>query len=91
MDVGQYVKSIPLIVQGKLKIFRKDKEGNELFLYYLHHGEACAISLVCSTNDRVSQVRTVAMEEKTIISIPIENTDRFMMNYRSWYQFVVHT
>ncbi len=91
MDVGQYVKSIPLIVAGKLKIFREDEEANELFLYYLHNNEACAISLVCTLNDRVSQVRAVAMEETTIISIPIEHMDKFMMTYRSWYQFVVRT
>ncbi|MGB0807315.1 MAG: Crp/Fnr family transcriptional regulator, partial [Salibacteraceae bacterium] len=91
MDVGQYVKSIPLIVKGKLKIFREDEEGNELFLYYLYNGEACAISLVCTINDRVSQVRAVAMEDTQVISIPIENMDRFMMSYRSWYQFVVRT
>lgn len=91
MDVGQYVKTIPLIVKGKLKIFREDEEGNELFLYYLYNGEACAISLVCTINDRVSQVRAVAMEDTQIISIPIEHMDKFMMTYRSWYQFVVRT
>lgn len=91
MDVGQYVKSIPLIVKGSIKIYREDEEGNELFLYYLYKGEACAISLVCTINDRVSQVRAVATEETQIISIPIENMDRFMMSYRSWYQFVVRT
>ena len=91
MDVGQYVKSIPLIVDGKLKIFREDEEGNELFLYYLYNGEACAISLVCTINDRVSQIRAVAMEDTQIISIPIEQMDKFMMTYRSWYQFVVRT
>ena len=91
MDVGQYIKTIPLIVSGKLKIFREDEEGNELFLYYLHHGEACAISMVCTINDKISQVRAVAMEDTQIISIPIENMDKFMMNYRSWYQFVVRS
>lgn len=91
MDVGQYVKTIPLIVEGKLKIFREDEEGNELFLYYLHNSEACAISLVCTINDRVSQVRAVAMEDTQVIAIPIEHMDKFMMTYRSWYQFVVRT
>lgn len=91
MDVGQYVKNIPLIVHGKLKIFREDEEGNELFLYYLSNNEACAISLVCTTHDHVSQIRAVAMEESTIISIPIENMDKFMMTYKSWYQFVIRT
>lgn len=91
MDVGQYIKNIPLIVSGRLKIFREDEEGNELFLYYLHHGEACAISMVCTINDKISQVRAVAMEDTQVISIPIEYMDRFMTTYRSWYQFVVRT
>ncbi|MFT4752861.1 MAG: CRP/FNR family transcriptional regulator [Salibacteraceae bacterium] len=91
MDVGQYVKSIPLVSAGKLKIFREDEEGSELFLYYLHPGEACAISLAYPVNDRMSEVRAVAMEHTQIISIPIQYMDKFMMTYRSWQQFVVRT
>lgn len=91
MDVGQYVKAIPLIVSGKLKIFREDEEGNEIFLYYLYQSEACAISLVCTLNNRISQIKAIAMEDTQVIYIPIENMDRFMMNYRSWYQFVIRT
>ncbi len=48
IDVGQYIKTIPLVISGKIKIFREDEEGNELFLYYLYPGDACAISLVCT-------------------------------------------
>jgi CRP/FNR family transcriptional regulator len=91
MDVGQYVKTIPLVVHGKLKIYREDEGGNELFLYYLNSSEACAISLVCTLHNQISQVRAVAIEPTQIIAIPIEYMDQFMMKYRSWYQFVVKT
>ncbi len=91
MNVGQYVKNIPLVAEGQLKIFREDEEGNELFLYYLHSGEACAISLVCTINDQISQVKVVAMEDTTVIQVPIEYMDKFMMKYRSWNQFVIRT
>ncbi|MFT5878452.1 MAG: CRP/FNR family transcriptional regulator, partial [Dokdonia sp.] len=42
-------------------------------------------------NDRMSEVRAVAMEHTQIISIPIQYMDKFMMTYRSWQQFVVRT
>lgn len=91
IDVGQYIKTIPLVISGKIKIFREDEEGNELFLYYLYPGDACAISLVCTINDKISQIKAITIEETEIIAIPIEKMDHLMMNYRSWYQFVVRT
>ncbi len=91
IDVGQYIKTIPLVISGKIKIFREDEDGNELFLYYLYPGDVCAISLVCTINDKISQVRAVTIEETEIITIPIEKMDHLMLNFRSWYQFVVRT
>ena len=91
IDIGQYIKSIPLVISGRLKIFREDEDGNELFLYYLYPGDVCAISLVCTINDKISQVKAVTTEDTEIIMIPIDKMDYLMMNFRSWYQFVVRT
>lgn len=89
IELGQYIKTIPLIYEGKIKIFREDEEGHELFLYYLYPGEACAISLVCTTNDRVSQIRAQTTEDTKIIAIPVQYMNKFMAKYSSWYRFVV--
>ena len=35
MDFGQYVKSMPLLLNGAIKIFREDQDGDELLLYFL--------------------------------------------------------
>lgn len=91
IDIGQYVKTIPLVIDGKIKIFREDGEANELFLYYLYPGDACAISLVCTINNKISLIKAIAVDETTVIAIPIEKMDYLMMKYRSWYQFVVRT
>ncbi|MEY3397780.1 MAG: hypothetical protein RL220_374, partial [Bacteroidota bacterium] len=63
MDIGQYIKYIPLVMSGTLKIMREDSEGNELLLYYIRPGETCAMSLTCCTGDAVSSIRAVAEED----------------------------
>jgi CRP/FNR family transcriptional regulator len=47
MDIGQYVKIVPLVLKGLIKVSREDEEGRELFLYYLHPGDSCTMSFTC--------------------------------------------
>jgi CRP/FNR family transcriptional regulator len=54
MDYGSRVAFIPLLFEGKIKIYKEDEEGNELFLYYIHPGQACAVSFSCF--DKLSAV-----------------------------------
>ena len=61
MDIGNYIKFVPLIVSGMLKIMREDKDGNELLLYYVKSGETCAMSLTCCMGDARSNVRASHM------------------------------
>lgn len=90
MDVGQYIKFVPLLLTGKLKVFREDDDGNELFLYYITPGETCAVSLVCSSNDRKSKIKAVCVEEAELITVPIRFMDEWVQHYRSWYYFVLN-
>ncbi|MBI1184927.1 helix-turn-helix domain-containing protein [bacterium] len=91
MDIGQYIKAIPLLVEGLIKVFREDEEGNELFLYYIYPGQACAISFVCSARERISQIRAEALDNCKVLSVPIECMDPWMTNYKVWYYYVLET
>jgi len=91
MDIGQYIKYIPLVVSGNLKILREDNEGNELLLYYLRPGETCAMSLTCCTGDSLSNVRAVAEEDTYAIAIPVKFMDEWTQEYRSFKHFVLLT
>ena len=91
MEMGQYVKSIPLITEGRVKVFREDDDGHELFLYYLEPGEGCAMSFACTLHNQTSQVKAVAMEDTEFISVPVGLIPDWMSKYKSWYRFVIET
>lgn len=91
MDIGWYIKQVPLLYKGHVKVFREDDDGNELFLYYLYPGDACAISLVCSGHEKISKIRAVALEDSQFIAFPIKYMDEWMLKHKDWYYFVLDT
>lgn len=91
MDFGSYVRMIPLVVKGSVKVVREDDEGREIFLYYLQPGEACSMSFTCCMMNKKSEIRTVAEDDTDIIAIPIRYMDEWMTKYQSWKNFVMRT
>jgi len=91
MDVGNYIKSVPLMYEGMMKIYRDDKDGNELFLYYVYPGQSCAISFVCAERERKSKVRVLTVRPSKFIFFPIKYMDIWMLKHKTWYQFVLHS
>lgn len=91
MRPGTYIRSIPIVVKGSLKILRQDEKGNETFLYFLTNGDTCAMSLTCCTANRPSTVKAVAEEPTELVLIPVEKMDIWMSYFPSWKNFVFHT
>ena len=89
MRTGQYIRSTLLVLDGLIKIYREDDEGNEFFMYYLDGGKACALSLLCAQKQDTSELKAKAVTEATILSIPLSYTDQWMMKYKSWNQFAL--
>ena len=92
MDYGSYIKLVPLMVKGAIKVTREDPdEDRELLLYYLQAGEACSMSFTCCMMHKKSEIRTEAEDDSTIIAIPIHYMDEWMSRYTSWKNFVMST
>lgn len=91
MATGQNMRSTVLIVEGMVKLYREGEQGSEFFMYYLHPGDACALSLICAAKQETSQVMAKAVEDTTILMIPISLMDSMMKDYKSWYYFVLET
>lgn len=89
LRTGQNIRSTILVLQGLVKIYREDDQGNEFFMYYLDAGKACAISLVCALGKETSGLMARALTEATIISIPVHYVNDWMGRYKSWAQFAV--
>lgn len=91
MRTGQYFKSTLLIVEGLVKVYREDEQGNEFFMYYLEPGQACALSMICALKAETSQIMAKAVKDTQVITIPLQYMDSWMAQYKSWYHFVLET
>jgi CRP/FNR family transcriptional regulator, anaerobic regulatory protein len=91
MRTGQYIKNTVLIRSGKIKIYREGENGGEFFMYYLQPGQACAISMICATKNEKSQIMAKVVEDAELLIIPLSLMDKWMMQHRSWYEFVIET
>lgn len=91
MEPGQFIKMVPLVLEGSIKIMRVDEDGKELFLYYLDAGETCALSLTCCTSAKPSEIKAVVEEKTTIIAIPVAVHEQFSDEFRQWKDFVANT
>lgn len=88
MDIGQYIKGMPLLVSGVIKILREDEDGDELLLYYLERGDTCSMTMACCLGDTKSEIRAIAETDVSLIMISIRKMEEWMAKYRSWRNFV---
>jgi len=91
MRTGQYIKNTVLVLSGTIKIYREDDDGGEFFMYHLQPGQACAISMICATKNQTSQIMAKVVEDADLIMVPLPLMDQWMMQHRSWYEFVIDT
>lgn len=86
---GQYIRNTVLVIKGTIKIYRENEDGSEFFMYYLQPGQACALSMVCAIKNEKSQIMAKVVEDAEIIMLPLTMMDKWMMQHRSWYEFVI--
>ena len=72
IEIGDYVRSMPLLLKGAIKILREDDDGDELLLYFLERGDTCAMTLTCCLGQTKSEIRAIAELDTTLIMIPIQ-------------------
>jgi len=89
--VGEFPKWIPLVIKGAIKVSRTDKDGGEIFLYYLYPGQTCAMTLNCCMVEKPSEVRAVAEAGTEYIGLPRKKIAEWMMAFDSWRSFTLES
>ena len=89
IDYGTYVKMIPLVVEGCIKVTRQFEDGRELFLYHLYPGDSCAISVSCCMSAEPSPFYAIAEDDSKIIGIPTELIDQWQSKFPIWNRFMI--
>lgn len=68
---GQYVKVIPIVLDGLIKVFTSHQD-KELLLYYIRPNESCIMSFAASLKNETSQVFAITEEDTTALLLPVD-------------------
>ncbi|MCT8338973.1 Crp/Fnr family transcriptional regulator [Altibacter lentus] len=85
---GQFIKSMPLLLSGSIKIMRPDADGEELLLYHLEKGDTCAMTMTCCMGNTKSEIHAVTETPTKLLMIPIGKMEEWSRKYKTWRNFV---
>ncbi len=88
IEYGSYIKTMPLVLKGSIKIVREDEDGGELLLYFIEKGDTCAFSLTCCIGNKKSEVKAVVVEDTEVMLIPVQKMEEWICKYQTWKNFV---
>ena len=88
IEIGDYIKTMPLLLNGAIKILREDENGDELLLYFLERGDTCAMTLTCCMGQSKSRIRAIAETDGALLMIPVEKMEDWLTKYKTWRNFV---
>lgn len=91
MDYGKYVRMMPIILKGTVKVYRLDEKENEILLYYLSSNESCSMAYSCCLEAKKSEVKAVAEDNVELIAIPHVKLDDWICTYPSWKSYIMRS
>jgi CRP/FNR family transcriptional regulator len=79
---GQYVKVIPLVLDGLIRVYITDQE-KEMLLYYIQPKESCIMSFSAGLGNSPSRINAVCIEDSKILAIPVDKMNIWAERYPS--------
>ncbi len=91
MEPGQPMKYVPIVLEGSLRVARKDEaEDRELYLYTLEPGSACS-NTFGSLYGQSPSLEVVAEEDSTVLCVPIAVVQNLLHSNTEWMNYVLRS
>lgn len=85
----QYVKVLPIVVDGLVKVYSRFDE-RELLLYYIEPAQSCVMSFYAALNNTPSKVFAVTEEDSKIILLPVQYLPKWLQEYPKFNELFYH-
>src|ERR1700712_5023013 len=85
---GQYVKFLPIVLKGAIRVFQQ-REDRELLLYYVRADETCTMSLAAAYFNNKSTSPGVVTEPTEVLIFPASLIYQWQLKYPSWNRYVM--
>jgi CRP/FNR family transcriptional regulator len=83
-----YIKAIPIVTEGSIRVMRTDYEDREILLYYIKAGESCIMSFLGGIHNDTSKVNAIAEEDTEVLFIPIDKVSLLIKEYPEWLDYI---
>jgi CRP/FNR family transcriptional regulator len=87
---GEFVKLVPIVVSGMLRVFQT-KEEREILLYYVEPKQTCMMSLSACFFNSKSPSQAEAAEATEVLAVATRLITQWQREYDSWNDFVIRT
>jgi CRP/FNR family transcriptional regulator len=88
LNMHAYIKSIPIVLKGSIKVVQTDDEGREILLYYITPGESCIMSILAGINHNTSKIKAVVEEDSEILILPVKEAIAWIKEFPEWTEFI---
>lgn len=89
LSTGVYVKSVPILLSGLIKVVREEG-GKEMLLYHIYPLESCIVSIHCGINDLKSTVKAISEEQSSALLVPAHLVGVWQKHYPSFNNFILN-
>ena len=87
---GDIAKFVPIVINGSLRVFYKDKKlKKEILLYNVIQNQICFSSYISIIKNNLSKVFIVAEKKSKIILISKNSILSWQEKYKSWNEFII--
>ena len=77
---GQYVKVIPIVIKGLIKVLTRH-DDKELLLYYIRPKESCIMSFAASLKNEPSRVFASTEEDTQALLLPVDKVSKWTAQF----------
>lgn len=88
LNENAYIRAIPIVVRGTLKVIRTEEDGREILLYYIKAGESCIMSFLGGMHNETSKVKAEVEEEAEVLFLPMDKVALFIKEYPQWLDYI---
>jgi len=79
---GQYVRSVPIVLEGLVKVFTRQQE-KELLLYYIGSAESCIMSFSAGLSSAPSRIFAFTEEASLLLLLPSDKLSGWIKQFPS--------
>jgi CRP/FNR family transcriptional regulator, anaerobic regulatory protein len=88
VNLHAYIKSIPIVLSGSIKVIQTDEEDQEILLYYIKPGESCIMSFLAGIHNNTSKIKAVVEEDAELLLIPVNKASEWIRKFPEWTDFI---